>query len=169
MRQGTAVGGDATGDGPGDGPSRRTYPAQSLIALRLAEYLGLAKPDRAVVCSHPCSRGWIAMLMPMSRRNGSATILPAHIRLICAVTPHGGPRIDAAPIRRSVSESRRFLCHALYSAELAACREISALLQTVAANPSAACADGTDQGDPRWLLTGPAADAPRTGVPPAPR
>jgi hypothetical protein len=30
--------------------------------------------------------------------------------------------------RRSVSEARHFLCHALYSAELAACREISAVL-----------------------------------------
>ena len=56
---------------------------QSLIALRLAEYLGLTGPDSALSVTHTCSRGWVAMLLPMSRRNGLATILPAHTRLIC--------------------------------------------------------------------------------------
>jgi hypothetical protein len=48
--QSAAVGGDATGADSGDGPAEGTCPAQSLIALRLAEYPGLVKPDRAVVC-----------------------------------------------------------------------------------------------------------------------
>lgn len=45
----------------------------------------------------------------------------------CVVNPPTTRRADSAG--RSVSESRRFLCHALYSAEPAACREISAQLR----------------------------------------
>ena len=48
--------------------------------------------------------------------------------MICAPSPAKPIPSLAAPIRRSVSEARHFLCHALYSAELAACREISAVM-----------------------------------------
>ena len=80
---------------------------QSLIALRLAEYLGLAEPDRAVAYYLPLLARAGCHVAAYEQANGLATILPAHIRLICAVPAHGAARIDAAPIRRSEQISRR--------------------------------------------------------------